>query len=283
MFFTSEWKRTEIGLIDKKGVKGALGLAKASWGGIGGGKESEKVRVEKITEEDMKKIWLVVAKGQKSIYLIPSVRSSVTNTGSWARGQCWPDEKKIWEGGVERISEWNESEREVWTKEESEKLKNTLKSGITIKRGGDLFIGGRNHKPSNVGDLAGWRSWKGMGWGEASWSFGTDGVGEKIVYKNTGILGGKDGNGICEQKRNGGRGYFPLDIEILGTNKWNETRGRIKKNQEQEIEISDKIAQVIGVRLDQVVISETGIGDGSESEINWEHVSRPSWTRELLK
>ena len=48
------------------------------------------------------------------------------------------------------------------------------------------------------------------------------------------------------------------------------------KNYEQEIEISDTITQVIGVRLDQVVISETGIGDGSESEINWEHVSRPS-------
>ncbi|WP_148267993.1 hypothetical protein [Mycoplasma wenyonii] len=281
LFFKKEFTQDAQELKRNSSVKSALGLYKVNLGLS----DLKNLKMEEVREDEIKNVWLIIAKSQESVYLIPVIRSVVTHhqsKRSWQLSEsCWRDVADVWKSGIKDLKEWGDGngKGDVFDEDELRKLKEKMSSGFFIRRGGSAFgergiRGGMNGKGSDVNSLAKNQT-------------GQEYAGP-IVYRNAGILGWELGGEVCNNSNNSEIRYFPLDIKVLGKNKLNEQKGRKGRSpgkgyNKQELKISDNISEVIGIKLNQVIISETTIGNGKGSEIDWENVSRPSWTRELLK
>lgn len=275
LVFKKQWIKNEKNIdINHESIREVVGLLKVSW--AGGGQEP---KIEEITPEESQNIWLIIAKGEKTIYLMPAVRTSENQKDQKA--------KEVWTNGVTDIGGRKNQDSEDKGKAISEKLKWSLKTGFSIARKGNLDCGtgGQIWGQNRMTDYEGWKKLKGMGMEvgvKVDETIGCSTGKGNILYENTSII-------VEEVKVNWLSGtvkiskYFPLDIDILGE------QAKFKKEFEsyrsliQEIKIEDKITEAIGVRLDQVVISETGIGGGVEREIKWGNLKRPTWTSELIK
>ncbi|AFN65291.1 hypothetical protein WEN_02530 [Mycoplasma wenyonii str. Massachusetts] len=267
----------------EKGIKGLIGLSKIKLGS-----EGAKGTVEEITKEESQNIWLIIAKGEKSIYLMPSVVSNPQDVGSGS-SNATEQEKKIWKEGVIDINGWKAGNEQFseWDKAKNKKLHESIQKGFIVARGGKYMSktrSGGTGMPEQ--DYEGWLRLKNFGM-NISETMGNVQDGE-VFYNNTGIVWGKKGEQklgwlVIEKWNEQREKYFPLDIFVLGDSSKMKKKFAGHKSLIQEIEVEDKINEAIGVRLDQVVISETGIGEGEKNEIKWGTIKRPTWTQELLK
>ena len=78
LMIKKEWTREESSFSGNNSVKGGLGLFKVSLKKTGG-RGISQVTLEEVSTEEARAVWLIVAKSQKSTYLIPAVR--VTGEG----------------------------------------------------------------------------------------------------------------------------------------------------------------------------------------------------------
>lgn len=285
LFFKKEVIQSEGEIKNSKELKGGITLAKISSGG-------GKLQIEEITKEEAKKVWLIIARGEGgSIYLMPSVLSKENK------------EKDIWKEGVSDINKWDNNEQQ---EELDKKLTQSLKGGFAMVRSGTnimqgLGAGGRENYETN--DVFAYESWfLGKKRGMSFYDMLDSNAQVNIFYNNASIVlgkkeedravsgAGRHGNtswfisGEAEQWNDKVETFFPLDIQVMGQENKLEETNKNKKKLLQEIKINEKITEVIGVRLDQVVITETGIGRGIEKEIKWGvNINKPIWASELLK
>ncbi|AFN65405.1 hypothetical protein WEN_03120 [Mycoplasma wenyonii str. Massachusetts] len=281
--FRSSWIQEEDEKLGDKSAKGALALIKASWGGFDGAKNKD-VRTEEIQVGKDKRVWLIIAKSESSIYLIPVVRaSSEGDTSSYGRSSG-KIENDIWEHGIEDIGTWAKKfdTSDSWEPDCNENLKKKYKSGIVISRGGSILN-------KNADQVTEWRRegrkivyYEGNQKKEKEWNKEESVSDEVRLWRNAGWIRGNTLHrrvGKCQKNEK----YFPLDISVLGNANKLENKTSSSRSLVQEIEINDKITQVMGVRLDQVIISDTGIGEGKKNEIKWGSITKPTLIRELLK
>lgn len=105
-----------------------------------------------------------------------------------------------------------------------------------------------------------------------------------ILYNNAGIVLGKKGTtrrmpnliwgwtavtGEVEEWNSKVEDFFPLDIKVMGESNKLEETNKGRKKLIQEVQVNEKISDIVAVKLDQVVITETGIGRGSGKEVKW--------------
>ncbi|AFN65438.1 hypothetical protein WEN_03305 [Mycoplasma wenyonii str. Massachusetts] len=279
LFFKKEVIQSEGEIKNGKGLKGGITLAKISSDKEKSG--SAKVKIEEITKEEAKKVWLIIARGEGgSIYLMPSVLSEGNK------------EKDIWKEGVSDISKWNNNEQQ---EELDKKLTQSLKGGFAMVRAGENIMEGSGLGRAEELLYTTWLQHKNRG---MDFSVLLDDQAQaNIFYYNASVVLGKKeeartiqprgwfmSSGEIEQWNDKVETFFPLDIQVMGQENKLEETNKDKKKLLQEIKINEKITEVIGVRLDQVVITETGIGRGIEKEIKWGvNVNKPTWTSELLK
>ncbi|AFN65297.1 hypothetical protein WEN_02560 [Mycoplasma wenyonii str. Massachusetts] len=279
--FRSSWTQEVDKNLGEKSAKGALALIKASWGGKG--VSDKKLKVEEIKVGEDKKVWLIIAKGKESIYLVPVVRSS--NGGGGSRLSKGEEDKKIDTEGVKDIKDWTDKfDRDgKWEQKHNECLAKEYETGFNITRASSFVSngGGTIKELKREGGLGifyydGDRK-QSIDWREFDQK---KNEGEKMNLNAGKIIR----NGFRSRCGNGlNKRYFPLDIFVLGSSTKLIDKTSSTRNLTQQIEVKDTITQVIGVRLDQVVISDTGIGSGKKNEIKWGTINKPSLTRELLK
>lgn len=220
--------------------------------------------------------------------MIPSVLSSSQGVGNGS-SNATEQEKKIWKEGVTDINGWKAGNEQFseWDPAKNKKLHESIQKGFIVARGGKYMSKTRSGgKGMPEQDYEGWLRLKNFGM-NVSETMGNVQDGE-VFYNNAGIVWGKKGEQnwrwlVIEKWNEQREKYFPLDIFVLGDNSKMRKKFERHKSLIQEIEVEDKIIEAIGVRLDQVVISETGIGEGEKNEIKWGTIKRPTWTQELLK
>ncbi|AFN65298.1 hypothetical protein WEN_02565 [Mycoplasma wenyonii str. Massachusetts] len=253
-------------------VKGVLGLFKVNLKQED--RQDKKVKLEEINEEEAKAIWLIVAKGKKSIYLIPTVRAYKENgkLGQWKRsiGNCLEGIINVWDGGVGDLKGWKDNGK--LGDKEAEELEGRLRNGFIIARGGKGYGGsGGNWKGGRSSDIDSFVN------GRPGRSYG-----KVVIYKNAGILAEKNNRKkVCEKEDTGVR-YFPLDIKELGGTILKELKSRSQSSWS-EIEVSEKIEDVGIFKWEKLRVSETGIGDGVGKDLIWGNDKKIVWTPELLK
>lgn len=285
--FRSSWIQEEDKNLGDKSAKGALALIKASWGGFGGA-ENKEARTEEIKVGQDKRVWLIIAKSESSIYLIPVVRASTLTETSRGRSSSSGGEseatKKNWKEGVEDIGNWTREfdKNSEWEKGRNENLQNKYRTGMWIKRVGSK-VGKKDGKTLEL---------RREDWKKVCYEGGVRKDNEEEcqslessaeVYQNAGRMSGRvfrtRGCENCKWSEE----YFALDVFVFGDSSKFKNKNGSPQALIQEMEINDKITQVMGVRLDQVVISDTGIGEGKKNEIKWGSITKPTLIRELLK
>ncbi|AFN65275.1 hypothetical protein WEN_02440 [Mycoplasma wenyonii str. Massachusetts] len=253
---------------------------------------SAKVKIEEITKEEAKKVYLIIAKGKKSIYLMPAVLSEESDAGNNLKAT--EREKEIWTNGVDVASwKWNDRQAKEWDVGRDGEIQKSLKGGFIVARAGGNVVNGviEKNESERLREFEYW--WGGKISGMRAHVRIEQHAEGDFYYQNAGIVLGKRGEKevnlglglalVVEQFNNTREKFFPLDIQVMGENQSLKDKHKDNKRLVQEIEIDDEITQVVGVRLDQVVISETGIGGGVEREIKWGNLKRPTWTSELIK
>ncbi|AFN65404.1 hypothetical protein WEN_03115 [Mycoplasma wenyonii str. Massachusetts] len=208
LVFKKQWIKNEKNIdINHESIGEVVGLLKVSWAG-----EGQEPKIEEITPEESQNIWLIIAKGEKTIYLMPAVRTSENQKDQKA--------KEAWTNGITNIGEWKNQDSGDSGKEISENLKWSLKTGFSIARKGSLSCEGGNEIWRNGGmtDFDGWKKFKGMGMDigvQVQENMGCSTGKGNILYENTSIIVEK-----VEANLWGGKvtisKYFPLDIDILG-------------------------------------------------------------------
>ncbi|WP_238530693.1 hypothetical protein [Mycoplasma wenyonii] len=244
LMIKKEWTREESSFSGNNSVKGGLGLFKVSLKKTGG-RGISQVTLEEVSTEEARAVWLIVAKSQKSTYLIPAVRVTGGGLGHYrGSNKCWDKVNEIWNNGVNNLSGWKGSGR--LNDKENEELKNKLRNGFIIGRGGRGYGGG-----------LGWGSKGGRSSDIASFVEKKQGrkQGDVVIYKNAGILVRKnDRKKVCE-RGNAETRYFPLDIKVLGESELKELKGRSKASWS-EVEVSEQIEEVGIYKWEEVMISE---------------------------
>ncbi|AFN65294.1 hypothetical protein WEN_02545 [Mycoplasma wenyonii str. Massachusetts] len=106
LMIKKEWTREESSFSGNNSVKGGLGLFKVSLSKTGK-RTTEGAKLEELSEDETKAIWLIVAKGQKSTYLIPAVRASKESgkLGAYrgSSGNCWTGVYDVCNNGVSNL------------------------------------------------------------------------------------------------------------------------------------------------------------------------------------
>ncbi|AFN65293.1 hypothetical protein WEN_02540 [Mycoplasma wenyonii str. Massachusetts] len=272
LMIKKEWTREESSFLGNNSVKGGLGLFKVSLKKTGG-RDISQVTLEEISAEEAKAVWLIVAKSQKSTYLIPAVRKLWGNLGRWQRSDnsCWEGVNGVWRDGIGDLKNWKDSGK--LGDGEIKELTERLKDGFVIARGGKGYggrfgWGGNGGRSSTIDSFVQKKNGRKQG--------------DVVIYKNAGILAEKNNRGkVCAQEDKSVR-YFPLEIKELGGTILKELKDRSQATWS-EVKVSEKIEEVGIYKWEEVMFNETGVGIKKGSELKWGTVNRLTWVPELLK
>ncbi|AFN65315.1 hypothetical protein WEN_02650 [Mycoplasma wenyonii str. Massachusetts] len=257
----SEWITDSRGNASNSQIKGAFGLTKITWTKNSDSEKTNEGKIEEVKIDENNRVWLIVVKGKTLTYLIPSVRVS-----GW-----WSDERRckynldkdslgmsVLVNGVTDIKDWvNKNDRnKEWDSNQNERLKDLMANGFSILRGRDAVTWDGEKEPGKMISV-----FKNAG---------------NLIYKKR----GQEAYKSCLEVEK----YFPLDLVVIGDqSKMSDNYERRWPLPIQRISVTDTIQDVMGVRLDQVIIDNEGISDGRGKKIKWDEKFKPTITLEIKK